>query len=54
MVLIEGTACMRYWDDTAMDVIFEEVDAYYAGEKTLEQVTANIQKRMSIYMEEQK
>lgn len=52
--LIEGTTCMRYWDDVVMDVVFDEIGDYYSEEKTLEQVTAGIQKRMTIYMEEQK
>ena len=54
MALIESTDCVRSWDDAVMDVVFDEIGDYYSGEKTLEQVTAAIQKRVTLYMEEQK
>ncbi len=54
MALIESTDCVRSWDDAVMDVVFDEIGDYYGGEKTLEQVTAAIQKRVTLYMEEQK
>ena len=54
LALIEGITCMEYWDDAVMDVVFDEIERYYSGQKSLELVTADIQKRMSLYMEEQK
>ncbi|MBR3293401.1 MAG: hypothetical protein IKI69_03115 [Oscillospiraceae bacterium] len=54
LALIEGITCMEYWDDAVMDVVYDEIERYYSGQKSLELVTADIQKRMSLYMEEQK
>lgn len=54
LALLEGTEHMRYWDDKVMDVVYEQIGAYYSGDKTLEEVTAIIQKRIQIYLDEQK
>ena len=52
--LMEHTECLWYWDDAVMDIVHGEVPAYYSGERSLEEVSASIQKRAQIYMEEQK
>lgn len=52
--LINTTTCVRYWDDSVMDVVTEEIGAYYAGDRTLDQACANIQKRVTIYLQESK
>jgi beta-lactamase regulating signal transducer with metallopeptidase domain/ABC-type glycerol-3-phosphate transport system substrate-binding protein len=52
--LVESTACMRYWDDAVMDIVHAELAAYYAGDLPLEEATARIQKRVELYLEEQK
>lgn len=53
LALLESTTAMRYWDEAVMEIVFDEVGAYYNGDKTLEQVTANIQKRAKVYVSEQ-
>ena len=52
--LVESTSCMRYWDDAIMDIVWAELPACFSGEKTPEQATANIQKRVTLYLEELK
>ena len=52
--LINTTTCVRYWDDSVMDIVTEEIGAYYAGDRTLDQACANIQKRVTIYLVESK
>ena len=52
--LVESTSCMRYWDDAIMDIVWAELPACFSGEKTPEQAMANIQKRVTLYLEELK
>lgn len=40
--------------DPLYDIILEECDAYFAGDKSIEQVTGNIQNRVTLYLQEKK
>ena len=52
--LVESTSSMRYWDDAIMDIVWAELPGCFSGEKTPEQAMANIQKRVTLYLEELK
>lgn len=54
MDLINTTTCVRYWDGYVIDIVTEEIGAYYAGDRSLDTACVNIQKRVQIYLEEQK
>lgn len=54
LTLLENTHAMRYWDDTVIDVVREEAAAYYAGDKSLDQICASIQKRIQLQLDEKK
>lgn len=49
--LIASTESIIYWDDSLFALISEELDAYYGGDKTLEQATHNIQSRVELYLQ---
>lgn len=53
LALIDSTTCVRYWDDAVMDIVIEEIGAYYAGGRSLDAACANIQKRVTLYLQEQ-
>lgn len=53
MELIDTTTCVRYWDDALMDIVTEEIGAYYAGDRSLDEACARIQKRVTIQLREQ-
>ena len=54
MNLINTTTCVRYWDGAVMDIVIEEIGAYYAGDRSLDKACENIQRRVQLYLEEQK
>lgn len=41
------------WDETAIQIITEEADAYFNDKRSLEDVMANIKNRMDLYVSEQ-
>ena len=51
--LIDSTTCVRYWDDAVMDIVIEEIGAYYQGGRSLDAACASIQKRVTLYLREQ-
>lgn len=50
--LVQNTVTLRYWDDAIMDIVLEEMDAYYGGRRSLDEATAYIQRRAELYMSE--
>ncbi|MGM9522223.1 MAG: extracellular solute-binding protein [Oscillospiraceae bacterium] len=54
MELINSTESIYEYDDTLYQVITEDVAAFYAGQKSAEEVAKLIQSRVSIYVNEQR
>jgi hypothetical protein len=44
---------MYDYDPQVYSIIHEEAEAYFAGQKTVEQATQTIQQRVSLYVAEQ-
>ncbi len=51
--LLTNANLMYYRDDTIPDIILEEADAFFAGDKTAEETASILQSRVSIYLAEQ-
>jgi hypothetical protein len=49
---INGAAISGNYDSDIMNIITEEASAYFAGDKSAEEVTKLIQNRVSIYLGE--
>ena len=52
--LIDRTTSVFTFDENLMNILSEEAAAYFAGAKTLDETTAMIQNRASLYIAEQK
>ncbi|MDD6071958.1 MAG: hypothetical protein PUC12_14285, partial [Clostridiales bacterium] len=52
--LIESTRKRASEDGEAVDIIIEEAYAYFIGDKSLDEVSKIIQKRMTTYVNEQR
>ncbi len=52
--LINQTKSVFTFDENLMNILTEEAAAYFAGAKTLDETTAMIQNRASLYIAEQK
>lgn len=50
--LIQSTDTLRYWDDVIMEIVWEEIDAWHNGARSLDEAIANIQRRAELYMSE--
>ena len=50
------TTCNKVWeeDSAIYDIVFEQAQAYYAGQKTAEEVSRLIQNKVTIYINEQR
>ena len=51
--LISSLSIVHRSDRVVFDIVYEEAQAYFAGQKTVEEVTAVIQNRVKIYAAEQ-
>ena len=51
--LIENTQSVYSYDQDIMDIITDEVAAFFAGEKTAEDTAAMVQSRVNLYVQEQ-
>ena len=52
--LINSTTRLYSYDDEIMDIISDEAQAFFAGQKTSQQVADNIQSRVRLYVGERK
>lgn len=52
--LIDATTRVYSYDDTLFQIISDEAEAYFSGQKSAEDVAALIQSRVSIYVNEQR
>ena len=50
--VIDATEVLYYPDDMVSNIVFEETQAYLAGEKTAEEAERIIQSRVSLYLSE--
>ncbi len=51
--IIELPEHMAVYDETVVDIIIEEADEYFAGNRTAEDAAARVQERVSLYVAEQ-
>lgn len=51
--LLEGALYLGYTDETIFSIVYEESQACFSGEKSIEEVAQVIQSRCSIYLSEQ-
>ena len=51
--LIELPEHMAVYDETVVDIIIEEAEEYFAGNRTAEDAAARVQERVSLYVAEQ-
>ena len=51
--LIENTHSVYSYDQDILDIITDEVAAFFAGEKTAEDTAAMVQSRVNLYVQEQ-
>ena len=51
--LINNTKRIVGYDNSIMDIITSETDAYFAGTKTLDETASMIQSRVNLYVAEQ-
>lgn len=51
--LIERPEKMAIYDETVVDIIIEEAEEYFAGNRTAEEAAARVQERVSLYVSEQ-
>ena len=54
MALIDSTTSFVDYDQNVLDIITDEAAGYFAGSKTVEEVSGLIQSRVSLYIQEQK
>ncbi len=52
LAIMEEAICLPRPDDTVYDIVKEETAFYFAGEKSLDEVINIIQKRVNLYLEE--
>ena len=52
LALIDSTTTLYQWDSSLMDIILEEVEAFFAGTKTAQETAAIIQNRAQTYISE--
>lgn len=50
---IQSTATLYLYDSTVRAILFEEAEAYYAGQRTAEEAAAIMQNRVQTYLDEQ-
>ena len=53
LVLNANVSAMQVWDEDVQEIVDEEVQAYFAGEKTAKETAEIIQNRVSILISEQ-
>ena len=53
MGFIEGVHHFAFDDVTVMNIIYEEVEGYFQGQKDVESVVNVIQNRVGLYLQEQ-
>lgn len=51
--IIELPEHMAVYDETVVDIIIEEAEEYFAGNRTAEEAAARVQERVSLYVAEQ-
>lgn len=51
--LIETPERLSVYDETVVDIIIEEAEEYFAGNRTAEDAAARVQERVSLYVAEQ-
>ncbi len=51
---IEGATGAAYFDEKIVEIMSEEVDPYFKGQKSAEDVASVLQSRISLYLQEQK
>ena len=51
--VLERPESIDIYDDTVMDIMFEEAEGYFAGNRTAEDAAARVQERVSLYVAEQ-
>ncbi|MBR3555343.1 MAG: hypothetical protein IKN89_05475 [Oscillospiraceae bacterium] len=51
--LLDGALRSASYDQTIADIVHEEAAAYFAGQRTAEEVSKRIQSRVELYMSEQ-
>lgn len=51
--IIELPEHMAVYDETVVDIIIEEAEEYFAGNRTAEEAAARVQERVSLYVSEQ-
>ena len=54
MNLINNTTAVARYDESIMKVINEEVQAYFEGQKSVDDIAKMIQSRVKIYVNEQR
>ena len=54
MALVEGTDRIWNSDSAIMDTITAEAEAYFAGQKTAQEVAKLVQSKLTIYVNEQR
>ena len=52
--VIETCTRVANFDTSIQDIVFEQIQAYYAGQKSLDEVVRLIQSKVSIYVNEQR
>ena len=45
---------MAIYDETVVDIVIEEAEEYFAGNRTAEEAAARVQERVSLYVSEQR
>lgn len=51
---IEGATGAAYFDEKIIEIMSEEVDPYFKGQKSAEEVASVLQSRINLYLQEQK
>ena len=51
--ILERPESVEIYDGTVIDIVFEEAEEYFAGNRTAEEAAARVQERVSLYVAEQ-
>lgn len=51
--VLESARFLPYKTEPILDIIYEEAQGYFTGQRSIDEITANIENRVQLYLNEQ-